>query len=72
MTKSYRVDWASDKDGRPCVIFDLTREDAIRQAKALSRNNQEQSVYAIASVDGQDVGQRAYHDGRFSHQDDEF
>jgi hypothetical protein len=72
--KTYRVDWAEGQDGTPVVIYDLTREQAIQKARSLSRNNQDQTCYAIARDDfrGEDLGQRVYVNGRFSHQDDEF
>lgn len=68
MTISYRIDY---QDGDQIVpVFDLTRTDAMSLARKMSKKHG--SAYAIASQNGQDIGQKVYHDGRFSHADDSF
>lgn len=70
---TYRVDFAhkDDPGGDPTVIPNLSRTAALSKARSLSRTHG--TAYAIARDDaGQDTGQRVYHDGAFSHQDDLF
>jgi len=79
MTKTYRIDYLDDHrlERAPVVIFDLSRDEAMKKARSLSKKNcaiygKHSAVYAIASKDGQDTGQRVYIDGFFSHADDQF
>jgi len=72
MTKTYRVDYLDDHrlGHDPVVIFDLTRAEAMKKARGLS--NKHMIVYVVASEGGEDIGQRVYIRGAFSHQDEAF
>lgn len=69
MNATYRIDYA-DADDKVVVIHGQTREQAMSRARAASKANG--TAYAIRTVDGNDTGQRVYHDGFFSRTDDEF
>lgn len=72
MSITYRVDFfpSDGRAGYPTVLYDLTRQAAMTTARKLSAKHG--AAYAIASRYGVDVGQRVYHDGHYSHQDDVF
>ena len=77
--KTYRVDWtpaAADKPWREDaieVIYDLTREEAMRKARQISATKQAgHCAYAISRIRTLDQGARCYHHGAFSHMDGEF
>ncbi len=69
-TKTYRVDHAVEGSDKPKVYDGLSRDGAMKKARALSRVHG--SAYAISTLKGVDQGQRVYHNGGYSHQDDQF
>jgi len=73
MTITYRVDYT--RDDRPdtlVVTYTTSRAQALNKAAKISARPGVGAAYAIATVDGQDTGQRVYSHGSFSYQDDQF
>lgn len=70
MNTAYRIDFQIP-GCLPTVLHRFTRQRAMAKARSLSATR-DCSVYAIATVDGVDTGQRVYYAGSFSHQDDAF
>lgn len=77
--KTYRVDWTPAEAEKPWredaieVIYDLTREEAMRKARQISNTQHAgHSAYAISCLRGQDQGARCYHHGAYSHMDGEY
>lgn len=68
-SQSYRYDY--EKDGQIIAVqVPEGRAECMRQAcRASGRHG---SAYAIRTQDGADTGQRVYHGGHFSHDDDDF
>ncbi|MEI6439043.1 MAG: hypothetical protein WCO83_02450 [Alphaproteobacteria bacterium] len=71
--REYRIDYApsdANPNDPPEVIFAersiYARAWATSKARTLSRRRISPTVYAIASEDGRDVGQRVYQNGAIS------
>jgi hypothetical protein len=64
--KSYRLDYATAAaPDTPVAVYDLTLATACRMARKLSAKHE--AAYVITSEDDQDVSQRCYYAGRYSH-----
>jgi hypothetical protein len=70
---TYRVDYATaDQPDTPVVTYTASRANALNKAAKISARPGVGTAYAIATVDGQDTGQRVYSHGAFDRQDDQF
>ena len=70
--QTYRVDYVTDDDDQTVHVIDAgdNRGLALKRARDLSKVHG--TAYAIATLDGVNIGQRVYHNGTFSNQDDGF
>jgi hypothetical protein len=75
-TTTYRVDHLdySDREEGDVVIALVTsdRRAALTRARLLSRSVDSGAAYVIRSDDDQDVGERAYYDGRLGNEEGTF
>lgn len=70
---TYRVDYVHDDQPNSSIVtYTASRAHALTKAAKISARPSVGIAYVIATVDGQDVGQRVYANGFFSHQDDQF
>lgn len=67
---AYRIDYEHADTGVTNVEHATDRQDAMARAYRLSKRHG--TAYAIAHDGDKDTGQRVYHSGAFSHQDDQF